>query len=79
MRRGTKSGRPIFIFVVIIWLSLIHVSYFNNLKSNKYEDLKIIFIFLPSLSEYRDEIPVKWGSLSHPKIFDFGLWIENIK
>ena len=44
---------------------------------NKYEDLKINFIFLPSLSESRDEIPVKWGSLPHPKISDFGLCMEN--
>ena len=41
--------------------------------------MKIFFIFLPSLSESRDEIPVKWGSLSDRKIFDFGLCIENTK
>jgi hypothetical protein len=33
----------------------------------------------PSLFESRDEIPVKWGSLSHPKIFDFGLCMKNTK
>ena len=43
-----------------------------DLESKKHEDLKMSFLFLLSLSESRDEIPVKWGNLSHPKIFDFG-------
>ena len=49
-----------------------------NPKSRKCGGVKI-FIFLPSLSESRDEIPVKWGSLSHPKISDFVLCMENTK
>ena len=49
-----------------------------NSESRKGGGVKI-FIFLPSLSESQDEIPVKWGSLSHPKISDFGLCIENTK
>jgi hypothetical protein len=44
-----------------------------------HEDLKMGFIFLPSLFESQGKIPVKWGSLSHPKISDFGLCIQNIK
>ena len=35
--------------------------------------------FRHSVSESQDEIPVKGGSLSHPKISDFGLCIENTK
>ena len=50
-----------------------------NLESKKHEDLKMSFLFLRSLFESRDEIPVKWGSLSHPKISNFGLCIENTK
>jgi len=50
-----------------------------DLESKKHEDLKMSFIFLHSLSESRDEIPVKWGSLSYPKISNFGLCVENTK
>ena len=50
-----------------------------DLESKKHEDLKMSFLFLLSLSESRDEIPVKWGSLSYPKISDFGLCLENNK
>jgi len=49
-----------------------------NPESRKCGGVKI-FIFLPSLYESRDEIPIKWGSLSHPKISDFVLCIENTK
>jgi len=45
--------------------------------SRKSEDLQDKFIFLPSLFESQDQILVKWGSLSHPKISDFRLCIEN--
>ena len=61
---------------------LYHASSFLHLiysESRKCGGVKNFFIFLPSLSESRDEIPIKWGSLSHPKIFDFGLCIENTK
>ena len=60
---------------------LYHASSFlhlMNLELRKCGGVKI-FIFLPSLSESWDEIPVKWGSLSYPKISDFGLCIENTK
>ena len=60
---------------------LYHASSFLHLinpESRKCGDVKI-FIFLPSLPESQDEIPIKWGSLSHPKISDFGLCIENTK
>ena len=34
-----------------------------DLESKKHEDLKMSFIFLPSLSEFRDEIRVKSGRI----------------
>ena len=61
---------------------LYHVSSFLHLmypELRKCGGVKIFFIFFPSLSESRDEIPVKWGNLSHPKISNFGLCIENTK
>ena len=60
----------------------IHESLFLHLinrQSRKHEELKINFIYLSSLSESRDEIPVKLGSLSHSKISNFVLCIENTK
>ena len=70
-----------FIFLAILCNSQIYFImqiHLKNLESKKCGGVKI-FIFLPSLSESWDEIPIKWGSLSHPKIFDFGLCLENNK
>ena len=79
---STKHRWPLSCYPVQLPNPLYHASSFlhlMNLESRKCGGVKIFFIFLSSLSESRDEIPVKWGSLSHPKISDFGLCIENTK
>jgi hypothetical protein len=63
----------------IIWLFLIHILRHINLKWRKHEDSKIGYIYIPSLSDSKDEISVNMVNLSDPKISNVGQWIINTK
>jgi hypothetical protein len=53
--------------------------YLNLSKKSLKIILLVCFIFLPSLFESRDEIPVKWGRIVTPQNFYFGMCIGNTK
>jgi hypothetical protein len=52
-----------------VGFELVASSSLDKSRLGKSDDLQINFIFLPSLSKSRDEIPVKWGRICNTQNF----------